>query len=158
MCVCARLLQLCPTLCDSMDCKPTRLLCPWDSLDKHTGVVCHALLQGIFRAQRLNLHLLCLLNWQLGSSPLAPPGKPPNCHYWSLLLLNSVQFTVTLWSQAPRQLRPSSLKVTGSASLHLLPTGLFTLDYETALTSQPIRVLFSFWPVNQPSVQCSYNL
>ena len=27
---------------------PARLLCPWDSLCKNTGVDCHALLQGIF--------------------------------------------------------------------------------------------------------------
>ena len=26
--------------------------------------------------QRLNPRLLCLLNWQAGSLPLAPPGKP----------------------------------------------------------------------------------
>ena len=34
--------QLCPTLCDSMDCKPARLLCPWDSPGKNTGVGCHS--------------------------------------------------------------------------------------------------------------------
>ena len=28
--------------------KPARLLCPWDSPGKNTGVGCHALLQGIF--------------------------------------------------------------------------------------------------------------
>ena len=44
--------------------KNTRLLCPWDSLGKHTGVSCQALLQGIFWTQGLNLHLLCLLLWQ----------------------------------------------------------------------------------------------
>ena len=27
-------------------------------------------------AQGLNLQLLCLLHWQAGSLPLAPPGKP----------------------------------------------------------------------------------
>ena len=27
----AKLLQSCPTLCDHIDCQPTRLLCPWDS-------------------------------------------------------------------------------------------------------------------------------
>ena len=27
--------------------------------------------------QGLNLHLLCLLHWQVGSLPLVPPGKPP---------------------------------------------------------------------------------
>ena len=36
----------------------------------------HALLQGIFPTQELNLRLLCLLCWQAGSLPLAPPGKP----------------------------------------------------------------------------------
>ena len=33
-------------------------------------------LQGIFPTQGLNLHLLCLLHWQVGSLPLTPPGKP----------------------------------------------------------------------------------
>ena len=37
---------------------------------------CHALLQGIFSTQGSNLHLLYLLHWQVGSLPLAPPGKP----------------------------------------------------------------------------------
>ena len=31
----------------------------WDSPGKNTGVGCHALLQGIFPTQGLNLHLLC---------------------------------------------------------------------------------------------------
>ena len=31
--------------------QPTRLLCPWDSLAKNTGVDCQALLQGIFPTQ-----------------------------------------------------------------------------------------------------------
>ena len=30
---------------------PGRLLCPWDSLGKNTGVGCHILLQGIFPTQ-----------------------------------------------------------------------------------------------------------
>ena len=38
---------------------PTRLLCPWDSPGKNTGVRCHALLQGIFHTQGSNPHLLC---------------------------------------------------------------------------------------------------
>ena len=43
----AKSLQSCPTLCDPMDCKHARLLCPGDSPGKNTGVGCHALLQGI---------------------------------------------------------------------------------------------------------------
>ena len=54
----------------------TRLLCPWDSPGKNTGVSCHALLQGTFPTQGLNLHLSHLLHWQVGSLPLVPPGKP----------------------------------------------------------------------------------
>ena len=37
---------------------------------------CLSLLQGIFLTQGLNLSLLCLLHWQVGSLPLAPPRKP----------------------------------------------------------------------------------
>ena len=36
--------QSCRTLCNPMDCKPTRLLCPWNSPGKNTGVGCHFLL------------------------------------------------------------------------------------------------------------------
>ena len=43
---------------------PVRLLCPWDSPGKDTGVACHALLQ-IFPAQGLNPYLLGLLHWQV---------------------------------------------------------------------------------------------
>ena len=55
---------------------PTRLLCPWDSPGKNTGVRCHGLLQWIFLIQGLNLHLLWTLQWQAGFLPLALPGKP----------------------------------------------------------------------------------
>ena len=74
-CMHAKLLQPCPTLCDPMDCSPPGL-CPWDSPGKNTGVGSSALLQGIVLIQGLNPCLLCLLNWQTGSLPLAPPGKP----------------------------------------------------------------------------------
>ena len=37
---------------------PARLLCPWDSLGKNTGVGCHSLLQEIFPLQGLNLGVL----------------------------------------------------------------------------------------------------
>ena len=40
--------QLCPTLCDPMDCSLPGSSVQGDSLGKITGVGCHALLQGIF--------------------------------------------------------------------------------------------------------------
>ena len=42
--------------CDPMD--PARLLCPWDSPGKHTGVGTNSLLQRIFPTQGSNLSLL----------------------------------------------------------------------------------------------------
>ena len=36
---------------------PSRLLCPWGSPGKNTGVDCHALLQGIFPTQESNVGL-----------------------------------------------------------------------------------------------------
>ena len=55
--------------------QPARLLCPWDSPGKNTGVGCHFLFQGIFSIQGSILHLLRLLHWQAGSLPLQS-GKP----------------------------------------------------------------------------------
>ena len=72
----AKLLHSCPTLCEPTDCVPTKLLCPWDSPGKKTGVDCHALLQGIFPTQGSNPFLLCLLHWQVSSLPLAPLWSP----------------------------------------------------------------------------------
>ena len=41
----AKSLESCPTLCDPHRRQPTRLLRPWDSPGKNTGVGCHFLLQ-----------------------------------------------------------------------------------------------------------------
>ena len=42
--------------------QPARLLCPWDSPGKDTGVGCHALLQGIFPTQGSHRRLSGLLH------------------------------------------------------------------------------------------------
>ena len=69
--------QLCPTLCDPLDCSP-----PGSSLHGRilqAGIlewVAIPLRQGTFPTQESNLRLLCLLPWQAGSLPVAPPGKP----------------------------------------------------------------------------------
>ena len=71
----AKLLQLCPTLCDPMDCSP-----PDSSVQ---GILQVRILEWIAipssrgsSQNRSNPCLLCLLHWQAGSLPLAPPGKP----------------------------------------------------------------------------------
>ena len=65
-CMCMLVTKLYLTLCDLME--PARLLCPWDSPGKSTGVGCHCLLQGNFPNQGSNP---CLLHWQVGSLPLS---------------------------------------------------------------------------------------
>ena len=78
-CVHAKSIQLCLTWFDPMDYSPPGS--PVHGIPgKNAGVDCHALLQGIFQTQGLKLHLLRLLHWQVGSLPLAPPGKPYLAH------------------------------------------------------------------------------
>ena len=61
----------------------TRLLCPWDSPGKNTGVGLPFPPPGIFPMQGSHPCHLRFLHWQAGSSPLAPPGKP----LWALVFL-----------------------------------------------------------------------
>ena len=60
--------QACPTLCNPMD----RLLCPWNSPGKNTGVGGCFLLQGIFPTQGL---IWRFLPWQMDSLPLRHQGS-----------------------------------------------------------------------------------
>ena len=85
LCVCVKLLWPSPILCNPMERSLSMgLLCLWDSLGKNTGVGCHSLLQSIFPTQGLNPGLLYLLHGQVGSLPLASPGKPKIiCMAWN---------------------------------------------------------------------------
>ena len=56
--VCVLVAQLWQTHCDSVDCSPSRLLCPWDFLGKNTEVGCHFRLQRLFLTQGSNSNLL----------------------------------------------------------------------------------------------------
>ena len=78
VCMCAQSLS-CLTLCDPMDCRFTRLLCPWDIPGKNTEMGCHFLLQGIFPIHASNSHLLhplYLLHWQADPLPLSHLRSP----------------------------------------------------------------------------------
>ena len=79
--VCAQSLQSCLTL-QPYEQLPTRLLCPWDSPGKNTGVGCYALLQMIFPTWGLNLHLPASPAWQVDSLPTESPGKPQICIFY----------------------------------------------------------------------------
>ena len=66
-----------------------RLLCPWNSPGKNTGVGCHALLQGIFLTQGSNPHLLCLMHWRQILYPLSQQGSPEGSLKWKYLVSQS---------------------------------------------------------------------
>ena len=67
------------SLWDPTDCSP-----PGSSVHgKKTRVVCHALLQGIFPTQGLNLCLVCLLHWEEALWVV--------CKFWKLILCWSHQ-------------------------------------------------------------------
>ena len=70
----ARLIQVCLTLCDPMDCSLTGFSV--HGILQARILEWAALLQGIFLSQGSHLHLLWLHHWQADSLPLAPPGKP----------------------------------------------------------------------------------
>ena len=63
---------VCSVISDSL--WPYGLLCSWDSLGKNTGVGCHAILQGIFPTQGLNLSVSSALAGRFFTT--VPPGKP----------------------------------------------------------------------------------
>ena len=68
-------IQFCPTLSDPKDCSlGVRLLCPWDSSGKNTGVGCHFFLQEIFQSKGSNP---CLLYCRQILYLLSHRGSPP---------------------------------------------------------------------------------
>ena len=73
--LCTKSLKSCLTLCNPMDCNPLDSSVLGIIPGRNTGVGYH-LLQGIFVIQGSKPSLLCILHWQAGSLPLAPPGKP----------------------------------------------------------------------------------
>ena len=69
---CAKLLQSCPTLCVSLDCRG--LLCPWDFPGKNTAVSSHSLFQGNLPNPGIKPRSPTCQEVSLQSEP---PGKTP---------------------------------------------------------------------------------
>ena len=84
----------------------TRLLCPWVSPGKNTGVGCHAFLQGIFPTQGIDLRLFGLLHWQAVSLSVAPSGKPPFYYQFSSVATHSSTLPWKIpWMEEPGRLQ-----------------------------------------------------
>ena len=116
--------QSCPAVFDHMNLtpwtqphEPTRLLCPWISPGKNTGVGYQFLPQGVFPTQRWNLGLLH--RRQAESSPSEPLSSwdAPQSAVCKLENQGS-QWHTSVWVQSPESQRAArlSLKVWRSAS------------------------------------------
>ena len=107
-----------------------------NSPGENTGVGCHALLQRIFPTQGSNLHLLCLLHWQVGSLPLAPPGKPPAL--WQIFL--NKKETLGTRKEIKAEIQPWRNKTPSFAVLHQANSSGFVLDviWVTVLLCVPL--------------------
>ena len=77
----------------------SRLLCPWNSPGKNSGVGSHFLLLEIFQTQGLNPNLL---HWQADSLPLSYLGSPQVCIRKKVKVesLSRVRFFATPWTVA----------------------------------------------------------
>ena len=100
-CVRAQSFQSCLALCDPMGYSLPGSSVHGNSPDKHTGVGCHALLQGIFLTHGSNLCLSHFLHQQVGSLSQVQPGNPSKHMSMSVLShFSHVQLFVTLWTVA----------------------------------------------------------
>ena len=93
---------------------------------------CHALLQEIFLTQGLNLHLLLLLQWQAGSLPLVPPGKPETYPQFS-----------SVAQLCPTPCNPTNHSTPGLPVHHQLPEFTQTHVHRVGDAIQPSHPLLS---------------
>ena len=105
--VCAQLLS-CVWLFETLQTVAPRLLCPWDSPGKNTGVGCRVLLQGIFLTQGSNLHLL---HWQVDSLPLST-YVIPNIGWYP---------EIKLWTSAGSSKKQENSRKTSISALSTMP-------------------------------------
>ena len=87
VCVCVHLIAVVSDSLLPHGLQPARLLCPWDSPDRYSGVGCHALLQGNLPDPGIEPRSPSL---QADSLLSGPPGKPENTGVGSLSLLQGI--------------------------------------------------------------------
>ena len=92
--------------------QPTRLLCPWDSPGKNTGVGCHFLLQCMkVEVKSFSRARLLATPWTAGHQAPPPMGFSRQ-EYWSGVLLPSPQTSldgINFWSSLMRKNRKFDL-------------------------------------------------
>ena len=92
--ICANSFPSCPILWKLMDYNlPAPLFMGISRQEYWSG--CIPFSRGIFLTQGWNLHLSCLLHWQAGSLPLAPPCIPEHeCFTWESTITYLLSFKI----------------------------------------------------------------
>ena len=102
--------QSCPTICNPMDRSPPRSCVHGISQARILEWVAVPSSRGIFPTQGSNLHLLCLLHWQTGSLPPAPPGKSKRVSEMAKSRkLSWMNFGLEIW-RSPEEIPTEKLK------------------------------------------------
>ena len=128
--------QSCLTFFDTHRLWPARLLCPWKSPGKNTGVGCHFLLQGIFSTKGSNSGLMhyrrmlyCLSYYTI-------------FQFSSVQLLSHVRFFATSWTAAHQ----AFLSITNSWSLLKLMSIESVMPFNHLILCHPFLLLPSIFP------------
>ena len=110
--------------------QPTRHLCPWgfSRQEYRSGLPCSP--PGDLLTQGSNPCLSCLLHWQAGSLPFAPPGKDPDIHQiWIVNQAGKNDWPKETWKRCPIKVIQTAMGVrlnkTLSLSLCVLSMSLF---------------------------------
>ena len=145
------LFSVCLILCNVMDCGQSGSSVHGNFPGKNTLVGCHFIFQGIFLTQGLNLHLLCLLHWQVILYRLSHQGSSqhitePWSHCWqwfsSVQLLSHVWFFVNSWTAACQV----SLSITNSQSILKLMSIESVMPSNHLIFCRPLLLLPSIFP------------
>ena len=126
-CMHAKLLQLCPALCDAVDHSPPGSSAHQDSPNKNTRVGCHVLLQGISSTEGSNPRLFRLLHWYISSLPLPPPGKPKYIYICVCVCLCMCIYKPTILQLKIKRIKSHDIKTLLDNLGHILTTGCLYL-------------------------------
>ena len=133
MCVWVLCVQLYLTLCNLMDCSPPGCSVHGNFLGKNNGVRCHFLFQGIFWTQGSKPHLLQLLLWEVGSLPVATPGKSKD--HLSCYKTHTFRFPQRIHSLRSPRMKSGSLNFKLYSRWSLKTMGLVHMKHTKICTS-----------------------
>ena len=129
------------------------------SKNKQNKKKSHALLRGVFPPQESNLRLLWLLHGQVGSSPLAPPGKPQGITSgFSMLVAQSCPALCN-----PMDCNPSGASVRGILQARILEWVAISFSRGSSQPRDQTWVsyiagrLFTVRPPGKPAIVSTYG-